>query len=492
MVDCPLAAVLTTAAATLGEPALARLAVGLNAPVRVRVQGPHKTVRALELAGVTLCPPDEEPDILVDTVSDTAGPSKPDLAVLTEAELIGFTGAGPMTGAVARCAELSRSTGVPVVPLSATAALAALDPGVLDDDLFAVLQALAVGPTRPIPALRARLTAELGLFGIANAVTALRAGADRTAVRRTLRRVSGVDVVRAEIERVAAPARYRRIEAALTELSGLAAGPGGARFARLLAGDEMVLARMAAAAEVVRAAGMTAGPGGDLLSVAVWWRRYADGPVSELHRACGADLSRAALRLRDRSPARTVAPDRAARVRISQTRAESIADLRAACVALRAELQAAASELTSVEEFRCQARRRVAGLAAEFDPELDLEAALPDQPPLRAPALENRLTTLLGLTFGAGAALTLGRVLAELAPGWAPALAAGSATTGLGLGLWVVRARRLLSERAVAQRWASDVAAGLRSVLEERLTARFLAAEVTLVTSAPFGGCSTP
>ena len=59
---------------------------------------------------------------------------------------------------------------------------------------------------------------------------------------------------------------------------------------------------------------------------------------------------------------------------------------------------------------------------------------------------------------------------------------------GLLLGLWVVRTRRLLSERAAADRWALEVTAALRSALEDEVTVRFAAAEVMLLTSGPFGG----
>jgi hypothetical protein len=321
MIDCPLAAVLTTGAATLGEPALARFAADLNAPVRVRVRGRPGTgvpsvVRVLRMAspitsGVTLCGPEGDPElsdpeleVRVIVEAFTAEDGRPDVAVLNKADLIGFAGAGPMTAAFTRCAELRRRSGVAVVPLSASAARAALDPAVLDDDLFGALRALAAGPARPAAAVRGRLLAELDLFGIANAVAALRAGADRTAVRSALRRVSGVDAVAVEIGRAAAPARYRRIDAVLAELAGLACGPGGARLAGFLAGDEVVLARMAAAAEVVRSAGMAVNArprlSTDQLRAAIGWRRYAAGPVSALHRDCGADLARGALRLWDR------------------------------------------------------------------------------------------------------------------------------------------------------------------------------------------------
>jgi len=198
-------------------------------------------------------------------------------------------------------------------------------------------------------------------------------------------------------------------------------------------------------------------------------------------------------------PPNGTGPDLAARIRLQQIRLESVTAIRASCTALRAELQAGAAASTRAEDFARSARRRIARVAAEAEAELTLRlgdtggwlepVVLPGRPLPRPAALEGRLATLLGTVFGAGVALTLGRTLADLAPGSAPALAAGSAAAGLMLALWVIRARRLLTERAAADRWATEVVAGLRSALEDRASARILAAEVTLLTSGPFGGC---
>lgn len=491
MVDCPLAGVLTTAAATLAEPRLARLAQDLTAPVRIGVRGASTAavatvVRALQAAGLWVCAPGDTPELEVGLNSGTWTPrdGRPDVALLE----------GSPAKAVARCAQLRRDTGVPTVALAATAALVALDPVRLDDEVFAALQDLAAGPARPVPVLQVRLDS----FALANAVAAVRAGADRTAVRAVLRRVSGIEGVRAEIDRAAAGARYRRIDAVLRELAGLAAGPDGAPLARLLAGDEVVLARMTAAADVVSAAGLAPRVQGDPVREAIRWRRYARGPVSELHRSCGADLSRGALRLPapvrpagpvDPATVRPTAPPvtgRAARIRLQQSRVESSAAIRAACLGLRTELQADAADLDRVEDFVRHARRQVARVAAELDPDL---RRLPVAPLLRPPGLESRLASVLGVTLGAGAALTLGRVAADLVPGWGAAVAAGCALAGMALGLWVIRARRLLAERAAADRWIAETVGALRSALEERAAARILAAEVTLLTSEPFRGC---
>jgi hypothetical protein len=68
--------------------------------------------------------------------------------------------------------------------------------------------------------------------------------------------------------------------------------------------DAHVAARMAAAIEVVRAAGMTVDGGVTAaahLRRAITWQRYSRGPVSRLHRRCGADIARGSLRLWERA-----------------------------------------------------------------------------------------------------------------------------------------------------------------------------------------------
>ena len=334
MDDGPLAAVLAAGAAVLDEPALSRLSADLSAPLRVGVcgrpgAGRAAVRRALRGAGHVVTAPGVAADVGVYVFTESLTPDDraaladarlPTVAVLNKADLAGFRGDGPMAIAAARCRELQSSTGVPTRPLAALLAVAAGDPAVLDPELVAALQQLTEGSARVNPAtvsprIRRRLLAELDLFGIAIAVAAVSGGADPAALAALFRQLSGLNSVIAEIDRVGAPSRYRRLVDALAPLVGQSVGPRGARVAEFLAGDAVVLARRAAAADVLTAAGeipageIPAGeiPAGEIpddsgepdaaLRRAIFLQRYARGPVAVLHRACGADIVRGELRL---------------------------------------------------------------------------------------------------------------------------------------------------------------------------------------------------
>ena len=334
MDDGPLAAVLAAGAAVLDEPALSRLSADLSAPLRVGVcgrpgAGRAAVRRALRGAGLGVTAPGVAADVGVYVFTESLTPDDraaladarlPTVAVLNKADLAGFRGDGPMAIAAARCRELQSSTGVPTRPLAALLAVAAGDPAVLDPELVAALQQLTEGSARVNPAtvsprIRRRLLAELDLFGIAIAVAAVSGGADPAALAALFRQLSGLNSVIAEIDRVGAPSRYRRLVDALAPLVGQSVGPRGARVAEFLAGDAVVLARRAAAADVLTAAGeipageIPAGeiPAGEIpddsgepdaaLRRAIFLQRYARGPVAVLHRACGADIVRGELRL---------------------------------------------------------------------------------------------------------------------------------------------------------------------------------------------------
>ena len=311
MADSPLVALLAAGGAVLDAPVHARLAADVSAPLRVGVAGRpgagRDTVRrALRGAGAVVAEPGEPADIDVrvcvetltgaDVAAISAG-QRPAVAVLNKADLSCFRGAGPMAVAAQRCRELERGTGVPTLPLAALLAVAASDPAILDRALIGGLGAVLVEPQRLTSAIRRRLLAELDLFGIAVAAAAVCDGADRSALAVLLRGVSGLPAVLDAIDRAGAPIRYRRLVDALNTVAEVASGD---RVAEFLAGDTVVLARMASAAEVVGAPRISADSStgcADHLRRAIHWRRYAQGPVSELHRACGADIARGALRL---------------------------------------------------------------------------------------------------------------------------------------------------------------------------------------------------
>lgn len=185
------------------------------------------------------------------------------------------------------------------------------------------------------------------------------------------------------------------------------------------------------------------------------------------------------------------------RAQTQQARLQLSSFTRNRCAAVRAELQrdAAATARRRRAVFVGHVRDRLAALAVEVDRAATarLAAAAADlrlravgvppplpradvpAPPLRSRRLETRLMALLGAGFGLGVALTLSRMLAGVVPG--PVAAAGCAGAGVGLMLWVIAARGLLRDRAVLERWVSEVVTALRGTLEERVAARVLAAE---------------
>lgn len=248
---------------------------------------------------MTIVDPLDGPDLDVYVFAEVLKPEdrrvlsdsvRPVVAVLNKADVSGFGGAGPIAKAAERC----RLFGDRVYPLAALVALAAVDDSVVDDEMLDALRVLASDPADlgstdrfaagehgVSTALRRRLLTELDLFGIAHAVLALRDGADRAGVQAALRRASALDGLLTGIDAAAAPVRYER-----------------------LADSAPVAARMAAAIEVVRAAGLTVDQEVSAeahLRRAIVWQRYARGPVSRLHGRCGADITRGSLRLWERA-----------------------------------------------------------------------------------------------------------------------------------------------------------------------------------------------
>jgi len=190
----------------------------------------------------------------------------------------------------------------------------------------------------------------------------------------------------------------------------------------------------------------------------------------------------------------------AARVRIQQARLQLAAQARATSAALRADVQSEAAVVSrrGLEAFDGRAHRRAQQVADEFDRSVSTcmaeisagsGAVVPALPPLRPvrsylppprrAVQEDRLATVFGTGFGLGVALTLGRFLTELVPAATPAAVPVCGAAGLALAAWVVRTRRLLTARAAMDRWAAELAVGIRTALEERL----LAAESALVAA---------
>ncbi len=322
--------------------------------------------------------------------------------------------------------------------------------------------------------------------------------------------------------------RYRRVAAAVAALDEWATGPRGAPLAEVLAGDEVVLARMRAAAAVMRTvplpaeladvadltdlAGLEPADGAgldqsgldqsgldlsesDLLEAASRWHRYARGCAPGLHRCCAVDIARGLMRLWDRRRQPAPSGELARRIRLRQARIALLGVARTRCAALRAELRAdvAALTLRHSRDFPERVRRRVADAEAELTDAVQWElpgggAIAPigiGPPPVCA--ADDRLGALFGTAFGLGLALTVGRALAGLAPEWTGAAFAVGAATGCALAGWVVATRRLLARRAALDRWVSEVVIGLRAGLEERIAMQALTAEARQ-TCAAIGG----
>ncbi len=187
------------------------------------------------------------------------------------------------------------------------------------------------------------------------------------------------------------------------------------------------------------------------------------------------------------------------RSRIQQARAQLSYLVRNRAASLRSELSEDAADLTrrTVDEFPVHVRNRIAEVVTEVDDtvtehlagiaaELDLPAEMPDPPTgpprLAGPSnasrpLETRLMTLLGAGFGLGAALTLSRMFAGLAPGLTVVATVLCVAVGVGLTLWVVAIRRLLAERAVLDRWVGDAVAALHATCDQSIATRVVSAE---------------
>ncbi|MHA0285005.1 hypothetical protein ACXYX3_01005 [Mycobacterium sp. C3-094] len=314
-----LAEVVAALAAEGPDPDVADVERLLRAPVRVAVRGRAGVgVRTVACSvGARAAAPGETADVDVLVVGealtdeDRACVTDATVAVLNKADLGGAVAGGPLRAARTAAAEFEVMLGVPVVP---TVALLA---GVrIGEDDIAALRALVETPAdvssvdaftccdHPLPTeVRRDLIDRLDRFGLAHAILAVSAGAAGDEVTARLRALSGVDALRAAIGRTAAAVQYRRCVTAVHTLRLLAVERADEQLAERLDGDDVVVAVMAAAVELVEAAGATVDRGepeadaGAHLRRALRFHHLSRGPLDELHRRCAADIRRGSLRL---------------------------------------------------------------------------------------------------------------------------------------------------------------------------------------------------
>ncbi|MGH3560377.1 MAG: hypothetical protein ACRDTN_00805, partial [Mycobacterium sp.] len=285
---------LTRFAAEMPDPRVTTIAERIAAPLRVAVSGRRGVGRrtvahALGCTGVAITQ-EQGAEVVVYVVAEAVKPEdaaavaalqRPALVVLNKTDLTGR----------AEVASVSARIGAPAEPMVGLLAVAALD-NRLDDTLWAALQVLAAepadlsaadrfltGPHRVPRQVRLRLCDTLDLSGITNAVDAVRRGRSIGQVRALLRRLSGIDAVACRVNAVGAPVHYRRLLDAVAQLEALAVGADSdGRIGDLLRCDDTVVARMAAAVDVVETAGLTVDSADDPaahLRRAARWQRYS-------------------------------------------------------------------------------------------------------------------------------------------------------------------------------------------------------------------------
>lgn len=245
-----------------------------------------------------------------------------------------------------------------------------------------------------------------------------------------------------------------------------------------------------------------------LLQGAIRWWHQSSLATSEAQRARALDNARGQLRrwAAAGGTPEPIRPPRRPTVRaVRVARVELTARARTVCAGLRAELgdEAARLSLGGGTEFTERVRSAVVGAGVDLDKQVSRRLAalgLPGEaadwtvhdclPAPRSCRLENRLSTLLGIGFGSGVAVTLGRVAADVLPG-RPAMV-GCGLLGVALTCWIVATRRLLTGRAAAERWAVEAVGNLRTACEERVVSRMLAAESDVSARQGAGVSDTP
>ncbi len=274
-------------AAATADPEVTAIARRAAAPLRVEVRGRRgvgcsTVARALNVGPNIASDADTAPEVVVYVFAEVVKPEDveavraarcPVLGVLNKVDVTGFAGDGPSSSARGRCEHFSALLGVSVQPMI----------GLLGD-----VSSDTLGP-----------------LGAAVAVAAARRGNTPAQVQAMLRRLSGVDAVLDQIAAAGAEARYRRVCDAVAELEALAVSEPVVEpeIARFLARDDTLIARMAAALDLVESAGpchKAAGATG-YLTRAARWQRYSRAHAGPVQRACGADIVRGSLRLWSRA-----------------------------------------------------------------------------------------------------------------------------------------------------------------------------------------------
>lgn len=211
--------------------------------------------------------------------------------------------------------------------------------------------------------------------------------------------------------------------------------------------------------------------------------------------------------------------DRAKRVAdvrhgLQRERVRLAGEVRRRCADLHAEFRAAAAELPrgASAAFEVEVQKRADAVAGELEvrivdglgeiatsagvrpPAAPGTAALelPVVPPAAARRGEARLTAALGAGFGLGVAMAAGRLLAGVLPaavGYGIGVLLGCALTS-----WLVMARKLLGDRAAAERWAYEAVSAMRWQLDAAVADAFVTAEAWFageLTGTSSGGVPT-
>jgi hypothetical protein len=233
------------------------------------------------------------------------------LVVLNKADLCRTLPDGTFAEAHHRAAVIQSDTGVRTIAVSALLAGAGCGP--IDDETLGALRVLCRTPAdlRGVDAFvagehqlgsaaRAGLLERLDRFGVAHAVAALTRGADAAGLSELMTELSNVAALLGALRSAVAAVRYRRIRQTLIELRCLAMEHDIDGLLDWVAGDEAVLAVMAAAVEVLESNGLRVDPTDRPTAHrgrAVHWRSYGRGSVGALHRDCSAAVVRGSLRL---------------------------------------------------------------------------------------------------------------------------------------------------------------------------------------------------